>query len=67
MNMWNVKGQLKIEGCNCGEHTAAYCGCEVSKREQAIQRVMLAQGITYAEAATPPPTIQWGRLNLTGI
>lgn len=37
--------------CNCGgEHSAAYRGCEVSKRMQEVQRVKVTQGVSYAEA-----------------
>lgn len=40
----------KLKCCNCGgEHSAAYGGCEVSKRPVEVQRVKVAQGISYAE------------------
>ncbi len=42
----------KLKCCNCvGEHSSAYRGCEVSKRQAEVQRVKVVQGISYAEAA----------------
>lgn len=42
----------KLKCCNCGgEHSSAYRGCEVSKRQAEVQRIKVVQGISYAEAA----------------
>ena len=41
----------KVKCCNCGgEHSAAYGGCEASKKAQEVQKVKVVQGISYAEA-----------------
>ncbi|MGL4647017.1 MAG: hypothetical protein ACRCVL_08025, partial [Cetobacterium sp.] len=41
---------VQLKCCNCGgEHSAAYRGCEASKRAMEVQRVRSLQRITYAE------------------
>lgn len=44
--------------CNCGgEHSAAYQGCEFSKRAKEVQRVKVTQGISYSEAVRKVPKV----------
>lgn len=48
----------KLKCCNCGgDHSSAYRGCEVSKRQAEVQRVKAVQGISYAEALKKVPEI----------
>ena len=37
--------------CNCGgEHSAAFWGCEVMKREVAVQQIKVKEKVSYANA-----------------
>lgn len=41
----------KPKCCNCGgEHSVAYWGCKVIKREVAVQQIRVKEKVSYAEA-----------------
>ena len=45
--------------CNCvGDHSAAYQGCEFSKRAKEIQRVKVIDDISYSEAVKIVPRVK---------
>lgn len=45
--------------CNCGgEHSAAYQGCEVSKRVKEVKRIKTTEGIRYSEAVKMVPRVK---------
>jgi len=50
--------KVRNQCCNCGgEHSAAYQGCEFSKRAKEVQRIKVTEGISYSEAVKLVPRV----------
>ncbi len=50
--------KVRKQCCNCGgEHSAAYQGCEFSKRAKEVQRIKVTEGISYSEAVKMVPRV----------
>lgn len=46
----DYRDDVQDKCCNCGQHRAAYGGCEIRKRVVEVQKVKTTNNLSYAEA-----------------